>query len=306
MIAACSICPRLVAVLFLSLSGSAFALPAAARDEAATLDQARIEELTGLKGSYNAEEGVFTVKYPREDLAVYSAGVHISPAFGLTAWAAFARTGSHVTVMGDMVLLEDQVNPVMSVALDSGLQVTALHNHFSMETPRIMFMHIGGMGDEEQIARAVGNVIAKIKSTAAGKADSPATRIDPGKSTLDSASIAQIVGTQGELSKGVYKITIGRTVSMNGHEMGGSMGVNSWAAFAGSDERAAVAGDIAAHEEELQAVLKSLRSNGINIVAIHNHMTVEAPRIVFLHYWGRGTVRDLAAAVKAAFDLVRD
>lgn len=306
MIAACSIHPRLVAVLVLSLSCSALALPAAARDAAATLDQARIEELTGLKGSYNAAEGVFTVKYPREDLAVYSAGVRISPAFGLTAWAAFTRTGSHVTVMGDMVLLEDQVNPVMSVALDSGLQVTALHNHFSMETPRIMFMHIGGMGDQEQIARAVGNVIAKIKSTTGGKAEIPAPHIDPGKSTLNPAAIAQILGTKGDLSKGVYKITIGRTVSMNGHEMGGSMGVNSWAAFAGSDERAVVAGDIAAHEGELQAVLKSLRSNGINIVAIHNHMNFESPRIVFLHYWGEGSVSDLAASVKAAFDLVRD
>jgi uncharacterized protein DUF1259 len=306
MITACSTYPRLAAVLVLSLFCSVLALPAAARDAGATLDQVRIEQLTGLKGSFNAGEGVFTVKYPREDLAVYSGGVRISPALGLTAWAAFTRTGSHVTVMGDMVLLEDQVNPVMSVALDSGLQVTALHNHFSMETPRIMFMHIAGMGDEEQIAKAVGNVIAKIKSTAGGKTAIPATQIDPGESTLNPAPIAQIVGTKGELSKGVYKITIGRIVGMNGHEMGGSMGVNSWAAFAGSDAHAVVAGDIATHEDELQAVLKSLRSNGINIVAIHNHMTFESPRIVFLHYWGEGSVRDLAAAVKAVFDLLRD
>ncbi len=118
--------------------------------------------------------------------------------------------------------------------------------------------------------------------------------------------IAEILGVKGDLAKGIYKVTVGRTTSMNGHDMGKSMGVNSWAAFSGSDDRAVVAGDIAMHEDELQSVLKTLRANRINIVAIHNHMTGESPRIVFLHYWGVGTTRDLATGVKAAFDLVRD
>lgn len=209
------------------------------------LNQARIEQLTGLKGSYDAKEGVFTVRFPRNDLNVNSGGVRITPAFGLTAWAAFTRTGSHVAVMGDMVLLEDQVNPVMSVALDSGLQVTALHNHFSFETPRVMFMHIGGMGVEEEIGRAVGKVFAKIKDTARGKADMPKAQIDPERTTLNPDLIAEILGAKGDLAKGVYKNTVGRATRMDGHEMGKSMGVNSWAAFAGSDDRAVVAGDIA-------------------------------------------------------------
>ncbi|MEO8166449.1 MAG: DUF1259 domain-containing protein [Betaproteobacteria bacterium] len=270
------------------------------------LNQARIEQLTGLKGSYDAKEAVFTVRYPRNDLNVNSGGVHISPSFGLTAWAAFTRAGSHVAVMGDMVLLEDQVNPVMSAALDSGLQVTALHNHFSFEIPRVMFMHIGGMGEEEALSRAVGKVFAKIKDTAGGEAQTAKATIDPEKTSLNPDAIAQIMGVKGDLAKGVYKITVGRTVSMDGHNMGKSMGVNSWAAFAGSDDRAVVAGDIAMHEDELQAVLKSLRANGIYVVAIHNHMTFESPRILFLHYWGLGSTHDLAVAVKAAFDLTHD
>ena len=280
--------------------------PAISYAEEVGLDTARIEQLTGLKGSYDAKEGVFTVRYPRSDLDVNAGGIHITAPFGLTAWAAFTRTGPHVTVMGDMVMLEDQVNPVMSVALDSGLQVTALHNHFFWESPRVMFMHIGGMGAEEELARAVGKVFTKIKDTAGGRGETLRVQIDPAKTTLNPDPIAEILGVKGDLAKGIYKVTVGRTTSMNGHDMGKSMGVNSWAAFAGSDERAVVAGDIAMHEDELQAVLKTLRANRINIVAIHNHMTGESPRIVFLHYWGVGTTRDLATGVKAAFDLARD
>lgn len=280
--------------------------PAIAYAEEGALDTARIEQFTGLKGSYDAKEGVFTVRYPRSDLEVNAGGVRISAPFALTAWAAFIRIGSHVTVMGDMVMLEDQVNPVMSVALDSGLQVTALHNHFFWETPRVMFMHIGGMGPEEELARAVGKVFAKIKDTAGGHGETLRAQIDPAKTTLDPDPIAEILGVKGDLAKGVYKITVGRITSMNGHEMGKSMGVNSWAAFSGGDDRAVVAGDIAMHEDELQAVLKALRANRIDIVAIHNHMTGESPRILFLHYWGIGTTRELAAGVKAAFDLAHD
>jgi hypothetical protein len=169
-----------------------------------------------------------------------------------------------------------------------------------------MFMHIGGMGAEEELARAVGKVFTKIKDTAGGRGETLRAQIDPAKTTLNPDLIAEILGVKGDLAKGVYKVTVGRTTSMNGHDMGKSMGVNSWAAFSGSDDRAVVAGDLAMHEDELQSVLKTLRADRINIVAIHNHMTGESPRIVFLHYWGVGTTRDLATGVKAAFDLARD
>ena len=262
----------------------------------------KIEELTGMKGKLNEKEGVFKVSFPRSDIEATAAGAKLTPPMGLTAWAAFKVMGDHTMVMGDMVMTEDQVNPVMSVALENGLEVTALHNHFFWDSPKIMFMHIGGTGTPETLATAVGKLFAKIKETSGGKGEKPYFEIDPSKTTLDPIKIEAILGVKGELKDGVYKVTIGRTTSMNGHEMGNAMGVNTWAAFIGSDEKALVDGDFAMLESEVQPVLKALRSNGINIVAIHNHMTMESPRIVFLHYWGIGSTADLAKGLRAALD----
>jgi hypothetical protein len=262
----------------------------------AKLDTANIEQLTGLKGTLNEKEGVFKVSYPRSDLQVTAAGVKMTPALGLTAWTAFTKVGDHVAVMGDIVLTEDQVNPAMSAALDNGLEVTALHNHFFWETPRVMFMHIGGMGDETKLATAVGKVFAKLKE----KGEVPNADIDPAKTSLDPAKIDAVLGQKGELKDGVYKVTIGRDTKMHGHSMGNAMGVNTWAAFAGGDDQAMVDGDFAMLESELQPVLKALRGAGINIVAIHQHMTNETPRIMFLHYWGFGPAAKLAGGLKTA------
>lgn len=266
-------------------------------------DTARIETLTGAKGKMDEKEGVFKVSAPRSDLDVRVAGVRLTPPMGLTSWAAFRRIGAHTVVMGDMVLREDQVNPVLSAALDDGLEVTALHNHFAFETPRIMFLHIGGMGEEEKLAAAVGKVFAKIKETAAAPSpEEPGPDLDPAKTTLDPAKIDAILHEKGALSDGVYKVVIGRTTHMHGAVMGSTMGVNTWAAFAGSDERAVVDGDFAMLESELQGVLKALRGAGISIVAIHQHMTGEVPRIMFLHYWGLGSTEHLARGLRAALD----
>src|SRR5262249_7664379 len=130
---------------------------------APALNGAQIEQLTGAKGKLDDKEGSFKVSVPRADLKVVAAGVHLSPPMGLTTWAAFTKSGDHTMVMGDLCLTEDQVNPVMSVALDNGLQVTALHNHFFWDSPKVMFMHIAGMGDEAKLATAVGKVFGKIK-----------------------------------------------------------------------------------------------------------------------------------------------
>ena len=221
---------------------------------------------------------------------------------GLTAWAAFKLMDEHTMVMGDMVLLEDQVNPVMSAALDNGLEVTALHNHFFWDSPKVMFMHIGGTGTPETLVAAVGKVFAKIKETSGGKGEKPYFEIDPSKTSLDPKKIDEVLGKSGKMTDGVYKITFGRTTKMNGHEVGNAMGVNTWAAFVGSDEKAVVDGDFAMLETELQSALKALRQAGINIVAIHNHMTMESPRIIFLHYWGIGRTTDLAKGLKSALD----
>jgi hypothetical protein len=276
--------------------------PAVAQKKGATLDTAKIEELTGMKGALDAKEGVFKVSMPRSDLKVTAGGVRMTPPLGLTAWAAFMKAGAHAMVMGDMVVLEDQANPVMSAALDNGLEVTALHNHFFWDSPKVMFMHIGGMGDEATLATAVGKVFAQIKATAGGKGESPRSDIDPAKTSLDPKKIEAVLGYKGELASGVYKVTIGRNIKMGGHTVGKAMGVNTWAAFAGSDDHALVDGDFDMLESELQPVLKALRGGGLNVVAIHNHMTGETPRIMFLHYWGLGRTEDLARALKSALD----
>jgi hypothetical protein len=264
------------------------------------LDTATIERLSGVKGELSEQEGVLKVSVPRSDLDMSVAGVKMTPPLGLTSWAAFQNAGDHVMVMGDMVLLEDQVNPVMSVALDNGLEVTALHNHFLWDAPKVMFMHIGGMGDEAQLAGAVGKVFTTIKDTSGGKGEVPRVELSPAQTSLDPKIIEDLVGVKGQLASGVYKVTIGRTTTMHDHAVGNARGVNTWAAFAGSDEKAVVDGDFIMFESELQPVLKALRGAGIHIVAIHHHMVEESPRTVFLHYWGVGPTRELAQGLKAA------
>ena len=265
------------------------------------LDTSRIEELTGVKGTLNEKERVFRVTVPRNDLSITTAGVKMTPPMGLTSWAAFKRDGNRTMVMGDMVLTEDQVNPAMSTALDNGLEVTALHNHFFWDSPKVMFMHIGGMGDETKLASAVGKLFANMKQTSGGRGEVPTADIDPTKSTLDPKKVEAILG-KGDLTNGAYKVTIGRETKMHGQTAGNAMGVNTWAAFAGSDEKAVVDGDFAMLEPELQGVLKALRGAGINIVAIHQHMSGEVPRVLFLHFWGVGPAESLAKGIKAALD----
>src|SRR2546421_6945547 len=267
-----------------------------AAQPASKLDTAKIEQLTGLKGKLDEKEGAFKVSYPRDDIGATAAGVKLTPPLGLTAWAAFSGGGAHTMVMGDVVLTEDQVNTAMSAALDNGLEVTALHNHFFWDSPKVMFMHIGGMGDEAKLAEAVGKVFATLKQ----KGDVPIAEIDPAKSTIDPARLDAAFGKKGEFKDGVYKATWGRTTKEHGMTVGNTMGVNTWAALTGSAEKAVVDGDFAMLESEMQEILKTLRHANINIVAIHSHMAGEQPRILFLHYWGVGPAEQLAKAVMSA------
>ena len=282
-------------------------LPALAASEsrAGSLDTAEIEKLTGLKGTLDEKEHVFKVSAPRKDLKVIWWGVHLTPPMGLTSWAAFERAGDRAMVMGDMVLEESQVDPVMQVALDGGLEVTALHNHFLGTSPMVMFMHIGGVGDQAKLADAVGKVFDKIKETSGKDERMPITEIDPTKTTLDPKKLGAVLGAKGDFKDGVYKAVFGRVTKMHGHDVGSVMGVNTWAAFAGSDDKAVVDGDFAMLEAELQPVLKKLRGASISVVAIHQHMTGEEPRIMFLHYWGIGRAEDLAKGVRAALDVTK-
>jgi Domain of Unknown Function (DUF1259) len=292
--------PFLISVVVAMLS-----LGSVAQCADGAMDTAAIERLTGAKGMLDEKEGVYKVSAPRKDLSVTIAGVKMTPPMGLTSWAAFKREGKDDMVMGDMVVTEDQVNPVMSAALDNGLEVTALHNHFIWDSPRIMFMHIGGMGPEQEIATAVGKVFAAIQQTA-GKSQRIDAKIDPAHSSLDPAKLDSALGLKGQYKDGVYKFVVGRTTQMHDVTIGNQMGVNTWGTFAGSDDHAIVDGDFAMHESELQNVLKTLRKAGINVVAIHQHMTGEQPRIMFLHYWGVAPASDLAKGLRAALGVTHD
>ena len=268
----------------------------------ATLDTAKIELLTGAKGKLADTENVFKVSSPRSDLSVSVAGVKMTAAAGLTSWAAFSPIADKVTVMGDMVLQEEQINPVMTTALENGLEVTALHNHFLWDTPKLMFMHIGGFGDTESLATGIGKVFAKIKETTNIEAAKPVA-FDAANTSLDPKLIETIIDNPLEKTGEVYKLTVGRTTTMHDHNVGKTMGVNTWAVFAGSNEHAIVAGDFAVLDSELQSVLKALRTAGISITSIHNHMASESPKIIFLHYWGSGTTIALAKGLKTALDV---
>ena len=271
---------------------------------AAGLNTARIDELTGLKGKMNEKEGVYKVTFPRDDVKVVVNGWPMPPFMGLGTWAAFKGESDKAIVMGDTVLFEDEVTPVMSVALDNGLSVTALHNHFFFDHPKVYFMHIEGEGTVEKLASALKKVYDTTRAIR-GPDPKPAESFSvvgqaslPEKHSINAAPLNEIFGIQGESKDGMVKFTIGRPAKMHDVTIDKDMGVNTWAAFAGSDDNAIVDGDFAVTEDELQPVLRSLLKGKINIVAIHQHMTHEEPRIMFFHYWGRGQAKDLANAVK--------
>ncbi|MCI0362785.1 MAG: DUF1259 domain-containing protein [Phycisphaerales bacterium] len=277
----------------------------------AQLDTARIEQITGLKGTLNAQENVFKVSQPRSDVSVSVDGRPLEPFMGLTSWASFmpgvknAASGGAM-VMGDLVLFEDEVNPAMDALFNAGLSVTALHNHFFHAEPSVYFMHIGGEGEAESLARGVRaalDTVKSIRATFSQPSKGGAAASVPTTNGISTDRIKAILGMDGTAKDGMFKVVVGREAKMPcGCTVGKEMGVNTWAAFAGSDERAIVDGDFVTFEGELQTVLKALRQAHINIVAIHNHMEGESPKAIFLHYWGKGKAEDLARGVKATLD----
>ena len=264
-------------------------------------DYQQVLATLGKTGDYKAN--VLKVNIPRNDLSVTVAHVKTPTPFGFGGWVAFSKGTGMDVMMGDLVLTQDEVNPVMSALLDHGLEVTALHNHFFWEEPRIFYLHVHGHGAPSDLAAKLKPALDLIGKGSAKPAGAPGSTPASSAGKIDTAKIAQIVGTQGEQNGDVYKITIGRDdlkVTEMGAPINARMGLNTWAAFVGTNDKAAVAGDVAMVASELTPVLKALRKNGLDVVAIHHHMTTTQPTVFFLHYWGTGPAEKLAAGFKAA------
>jgi hypothetical protein len=270
-------------------------------DRESTLDAGKIGKAAGTKAT-RTKDGVVRIGWPRTDVKVKVDGMELHPFAGLGSWAAFTPAKHGAMVMGDTVVFQDEVSPAMDAAFEHGLEVTALHNHFFFDEPKVYFMHIGGMGEPEKLAVGVKAVWDAIKKVRADSPE-PASRFPgkvPSKGKISVAGIEKTLGSRSETQGGVVKVTIGRKGTMHGVEVSGSMGLTTWAAFFGSDELAAVDGDFIMTAAEVQPVLRALRKAGIHVVALHNHMTGEKPAFYFTHFWGKGKAEDLATGLKSA------
>jgi len=281
----------------------ASALPAAAQTMPADYDA--VLKTLGKQGDFKT--GVLKVNIPRNDIKVTIDGIATPTPFGFGGWLAMTKgTGSNDVMMGDLVLLEDEVNPVMSALLSNGLEVTALHNHFFFETPRLFYMHVHGHGKAAELAKMAKPALDLIgKGTQQHQSSVSGSTSNVSAGQIDTANIAKLVGHEGEQNGQVFKITVGRDdndLKEMDAPINARMGLNTWAAFFGSDANAEIAGDVAMLANEVSPVLRALRANGLNVVAIHNHMIGGAPMIYFLHYWGTGPSEKLANGFKAALN----
>jgi Domain of Unknown Function (DUF1259) len=268
----------------------------------ARLDAQKIANAAGTEAK--RKDGVIRIEWPRKEVPVKVDGMALKPFAGLGSWAAFSPAPHGAMMMGDTVVFQDEVTPAMDAAFEQGLEVTALHNHFFFDEPKVYFMHIGGHGDQEKLAAAVKSVWDAIKKVRAENAK-PATGFGgmaPQEGKIEVAPLEQILGHKSQEKDGVVKVSIGREGVMHKIKVGEAMGLNTWAAFSGSDDLAAVDGDFIMTGEEVQPVLHALRKSGIHIVALHNHMIGEQPAFYFLHFWGKGSTQELAKGVRAALD----
>lgn len=267
---------------------------------------AAIEAAIGKKGMYKEAEATHNTPLPRNDLKVTVKGEGVPIPFGFGGWVAIKKTldGKSAVLMSDAVLLEEEVNPLISAAHANGLEISAIHNHFFYEQPRIFYMHIHGMGSPEELAKKYAKAISETKISPKNQ---PPVNAAPtkGKEILDLDQLNGVVKYEAAINGPTIKYTVGRddlTITAMGAEMTPSIGLNSWASFFGTMEKAHAAGDMAMLEHEVNAVIKSLRSNNIEVVALHNHMLGDNPRILFLHYLGTGPALQLAKGFRSALD----
>ena len=265
------------------------------------LDIATIEKITGMKGKEN--NGQYKITVAQNDLNITVDGFKVIPAMGLGSWVAFTPYSDGAMIMGDMILTETDLGPFQQEVIRQGLTISAIHNHFIRNHPNVMYMHIGGMGKTDLMAQKVKSLFDKVTQLR-GKNPSSASA-DSVVNTIDTKKLDGIIGYKGEMSKGVYKYTIGRpdvTLKEHGIPVTNFGGFNTWAAWQGTEDKAAVAGDFTMLENEVEPVIKALIENGIEVVALHNHMIHEQPRIFFLHYWGVGSAEKLARGLREALN----
>ncbi|SHM03880.1 DUF1259 domain-containing protein [Mucilaginibacter sp. OK098] len=278
--------------------------PAITADEMAAIDAA-----LGKKGSYKDAESVYTTPLPRNDLKMKIKGEPVPIPFGFGGWVSFKKTldGKSAMAMSDNVLLMEEVNPLISAAHANGLEIAAIHNHFFYEEPRIFYMHIHGMGTVEELAKKYADTIRDSKIFPANQPAQSAPPAITGKENFDLPALDAIVKYTGTVNGPTYKYTIGRAdlkVITMGVEMTTNIGLNTWASFAGKQDDAHIAGDIAMLQSEVNSVIKTLRAHNLEIVAVHNHMLGDDPHMIFLHYYGRGKAVDLAQGFRAALDVL--
>jgi hypothetical protein len=260
-----------------------------------------LEHILGTKG--NLQAGVWVASFPRSDLKVAIEGVPVPPAFGFGSWTAWKETGQGMMVMGDLVLLEKEITPVIPALADSGIQITAIHNHLIGEQPRVMYMHIHGSGPASRLAQGIRRALDQTATPP--PLSSPGSPVPPAPA-LETKRLEEIIRHPGQSAGGVFKIIVGRPgVKAQGMELTASMGMNSWIGMIGTEEIAHAIGDIAMLGPEVNPVIQTLRRHGIKVVALHNHMLDEDPRIFFLHYWGTGRPQNLAQAFRDALDQLK-
>jgi len=285
----------------------AFAAMPAKTPALTVVEIAAIEAAIGKKGSYKEAEATYTIPMPRNDLKVTLKGEPVPLAFGFGGWVSIKKTmdGKSAVIMGDCVLLQEEVNTLISSAQAAGLEIGAIHNHFFYEEPRIFYMHVHGMGTPAELAKKYAQAISVTKISPANQPPAGPPPAKTGKDIFDVAQLNGIIKYDAAINGPTIKYTIGRadlTVMAMGAEMTTNIGLNTWASFTGSMESAHIAGDVAMLDTEVNQVIKTLRANNIEVVAIHHHMLNDDPHIIFLHYLGTGPAVQLAKSFREALD----
>lgn len=266
---------------------------------------------TGLgKSGVSMQGGIYRIAFPRTDLHVTLDGVEIQPSLALGSWLAFKRMGSEVIVMGDLVLTDREVNPVLQHLEERGMEVTALHNHLLRSSPTTMYMHVHGHGGAPEVSQALREALAASATPfeAAGSPQPPAPASTVQRIDLDTAALDQILGRKGRVAGGVYQVSVPRADPVKEGEieiseaMGSAIAISFQPLGQGS---AAITGDFVLTADEVNPVIKALRANSIDVTAIHNHMLDETPRLFFMHFWAHDDAEKLAKGLRAALDQVK-